>query len=113
MIMFYHSREQTIRISATSAVFQVGVGVEIFQSIQNAFRQIFKWEYGRDVVATNEMSGCQSGDVGGVEELRYFRINVWQLWCRWSVVVQSCMVQDIHDGVGTNDAQFREIPIEW
>ena len=111
--MFYHSGEQAIRVGATSTIFQIGMSVEVFQSIQYAFRQIFKREYGRDVIAVNEMSGCQSGDVGGVEESRYFRIDVWQSWFGWSVVVQSCMVQDIHDGVGTNDAQFREIPIEW
>ena len=83
------------------------MSMEVFQSVQYAFRQIFKWEYGRDVIATNEMSGCQSGDIGGIEELRYFCIDVWQSWFRWSIVVQSCMVQDIHDGVGANDAQFR------
>ena len=94
-------------------IFQIGVGVEIFQSIQDAFRQIFEREYGRDIVALNEVSGCQSGDVCGVEESGYFHIDVWQSWCRWSFIIQVCMVQDIHDGVGTNYAQFREIPIEW
>ena len=94
-------------------IFQIGVSVEVFQSVQYAFRQIFKWKYGRDVIAVNEMSRCQGGDVCGIEESRYFRINVWQPWCRWIIIVQSCVVQDIHDGVGTNDAQFREIPIEW
>ena len=87
--------------------------MEIFQSIQDTFRQIFEREYSGDIVASNEVSGCQHGDVGGIEESRYFCINVWQSWCGWSVIVQSCMVQDVHDGVGTNDAQFREIPIEW
>ena len=113
MIVFYHHREQTIRVGAMSTVFQIGMSVKVFQSIQNAFRQIFKWEYGRDVVATNKMSGCQSGDVGRVEESRYFRINVWQSWWRWSIIVQLCMIQDIHDSVWANDAHFREIPIEW
>ena len=113
MVVFYHSREQAIRIGATSTVFQIGMSVEVFQSIQYTFRQVFEWKYGRDVVAANEMSGCQSGDVCEIEELRYFCINVWQSWFRWSIVVQPCVVQDIHDGVGTNYAQFREIPIEW
>ena len=96
-----------------SMIFQIGVSVEVFQSIQYAFRQIFKWEYGRDVIAANEMSWCQGGDVCGIEELRYFRIDVWQPWFRWIIIVQSRMIQNVHDGVGTNDAQFREIPIEW
>ena len=107
MVVFYHSGEQAIRVGATSMVFQIGMSVEVFQSIQYAFRQIFEWENGRDVIAANEMSWCQSGDICGIEESRYFRINVWQSWFRWSVIVQLCMVQDIHDGVGTNDAQFR------
>ena len=89
------------------------MSVEVFQSIQYAFRQIFEWEYGGDVIAANEVSWCQSGDVCGIEELRYFRIDVWQPWFRWIIIVQSRMVQGVHDGVGTNYAQFREIPIEW
>ena len=83
------------------------MSVEIFQSIQYTFRQIFKWEYSRDIIAADEMSGCQSGYVCGIEESRYFRINVWQSWFRWIIVVQSCMIQDIHNGVGANDARFR------
>ena len=68
MIMFYHSREQAIRVGTTLMVFQIGMSVEVFQSIQNAFRQVFEWKYGRDVVAVNKMGGCQSGDVGGIKE---------------------------------------------
>ena len=35
-------------------IFQIGMSVEVFQSIQYAFRQIFEWKYGRDVICDGQ-----------------------------------------------------------